>query len=75
LKGAATTAFDTYDTPLGGLPVDKALVNQIAKEWDLQKMSASVDEAEHSLEMHLPYIYKMLSLYAAGFLLSFYNGY
>jgi predicted class III extradiol MEMO1 family dioxygenase len=25
-------------------------------------MSASVDEAEHSLEMHLPYIYKMLSL-------------
>jgi AmmeMemoRadiSam system protein B len=26
-------------------------------------MSRKVDEAEHSLEMHLPYIYKMLSLY------------
>jgi AmmeMemoRadiSam system protein B len=27
-------------------------------------MSRRVDEEEHSLEMHLPYIYKMLSLYA-----------
>ena len=26
-------------------------------------MSQDVDEAEHSLEMHLPYMYKMLSLY------------
>jgi predicted class III extradiol MEMO1 family dioxygenase len=26
-------------------------------------MTRRVDEEEHSLEMHLPYIYKMLSLY------------
>jgi AmmeMemoRadiSam system protein B len=31
-------------------------------------MSRSVDEDEHSLEMHLPYIHKMLSLYAATLL-------
>ncbi|KAH7120005.1 MEMO1 family [Dendryphion nanum] len=63
LTGAATTRFDFYDTPLGKLPVDTQLVRQIAKDWNLDWMSESVDEAEHSLEMHLPYIYKMLSLH------------
>lgn len=64
LSGAATTKFDIYDTPLGGLPIDKELVQQLAKDWNLEIMSTSVDEAEHSLEMHLPYIYKMLSKYS-----------
>lgn len=32
-------------------------------------MQRSVDEDEHSLEMHLPYIYKMLSLYLKPYLL------
>lgn len=29
-------------------------------------MSQDVDEDEHSLEMHIPYIYKMLSKYVVG---------
>ena len=62
LSGAATTGLDVYRTPLGNLNIDKETVNKIAKEWDLEIMSKSVDEEEHSLEMHLPYIYKMLSL-------------
>ena len=66
LTGAATTQFDSYATPLGDLPVDTTLVRNIAKEWHLEWMSADVDEAEHSLEMHLPYIYKMLSLYVSS---------
>ena len=70
LSGAATTGLDVYRTPLGNLNVDKDFVNKIAKEWDLEIMSRSVDEEEHSLEMHLPYIYKMLSLYRSPFLLS-----
>ncbi|KAF2009328.1 UPF0103-domain-containing protein [Aaosphaeria arxii CBS 175.79] len=61
LTGAATTTFETYDTPLGSLPIDTELVQSIAKDWKLDWMSAAVDEAEHSLEMHLPYIYKVLS--------------
>lgn len=40
------------------------LVKKIRDEWHLDTMSKHVDEEEHSLEMHLPYIYKMLSLYA-----------
>lgn len=62
LTGAATTACSRYATPLGYLTIDTALVSKIAQEWSLETMSKSVDEAEHSLEMHLPYIYKMLSL-------------
>ncbi|KAF2704897.1 UPF0103-domain-containing protein [Pleomassaria siparia CBS 279.74] len=62
LSGAATTGLDAYRTPLGNLDIDQETVNTIAKEWDLEIMSRSVDEEEHSLEMHLPYIYKMLSL-------------
>ena len=52
-----------YATPLGRLTVDTELVNKIKQQWGLDYMSKDVDEAEHSLEMHLPYIYKMLSLY------------
>jgi len=63
LTGAATTKCDKYGTPLGDLIVDTALVNKIQQEWGLESMQRSVDEEEHSLEMHLPYIYKMLSLY------------
>ncbi|KAF2110368.1 MEMO1 family [Lophiotrema nucula] len=62
LTGAATTDFEYYATPLGNLTVDTKLADEIAKSWGLEKMPADVDEAEHSLEMQLPYIYKMLSL-------------
>jgi AmmeMemoRadiSam system protein B len=67
LTGAATTACDEYGTPLGNLTIDKTLVESIKKEWGLQTMSLKTDEDEHSLEMHLPYIYKMLSLYVRDF--------
>lgn len=63
LTGAATTGCDKYGTPLGDLLVDTEIVETIKREWGLETMSRRVDEAEHSLEMHLPYIYKMLSLY------------
>lgn len=64
LTGAATTGCTKYRTPLGDLTVDTALVQEIQQKWRLETMSKSVDEDEHSLEMHLPYIYKMLSLSA-----------
>jgi AmmeMemoRadiSam system protein B len=63
LDGAATTACDAYATPIGNLTIDVPLVASIKSEWGMQTMSLKTDEDEHSLEMHLPYIYKMLSLY------------
>jgi len=64
LPGAATTACSEYGTPLGNLTVDTELVDTIRKQWNLKTMSRQQDEDEHSLEMHLPYIYKMLLLCA-----------
>ncbi|KAL5371935.1 hypothetical protein DPSP01_013876 [Paraphaeosphaeria sporulosa] len=67
LPGAATTGCSEYGTPLGNLTVDTELVGTIRKEWNLKTMSRQQDEDEHSLEMHLPYIYKMLSLHNSAF--------
>ncbi|RMZ69358.1 duf52 domain [Pyrenophora seminiperda CCB06] len=67
LTGLAITGCDKYRTPLGDLTVDTPLVQEIQEAWDLETMSKSTDEDEHSLEMHLPYIYKMLSLKNARF--------
>ncbi|KAF1937330.1 UPF0103-domain-containing protein [Clathrospora elynae] len=67
LAGAATTGCDKYRTPCGDLTVDTTLVQSIQQEWGLETMSMSTDEDEHSLEMHLPYIYKMLSLQNTAF--------
>ena len=41
-------------------------VAALAATGRFSRMSASVDEAEHSIEMHLPYIVKAMEGYAAG---------
>lgn len=61
LTGCALSKCDTYETPLGNLKVDTETVAELHKKAKFDKMSVSQDEDEHSLEMHLPYIYKMLS--------------
>ncbi|KAI5237169.1 UPF0103-domain-containing protein [Aureobasidium subglaciale] len=57
----ALSQCDKYATPLGDLTVDKETTKELYESGKFQWMSKSVDEDEHSLEMHLPYIYKMLS--------------
>ncbi|KAI5206356.1 UPF0103-domain-containing protein [Aureobasidium subglaciale] len=61
LTKCALSQCDKYATPLGDLTVDKETTKELYKSGKFQWMSKSVDEDEHSLEMHLPYIYKMLS--------------
>ncbi|KAF2754521.1 UPF0103-domain-containing protein [Pseudovirgaria hyperparasitica] len=61
LTTCALSRCDTYETPLGDLKIDLATVKELEQTGAFEKMSQSKDEAEHSLEMHLPYIYKMLS--------------
>jgi AmmeMemoRadiSam system protein B len=58
-----------YETPLGHLAIDKQTTKQLYDTGNFQYMSQSVDEDEHSLEMHLPYIYKILSRYCKSTLL------
>ena len=63
LPGCALTKQDKYETPLGDLIIDRKTVDELATTMKFVTMSTSRDEEEHSLEMHLPYIYKMLSLH------------
>ena len=55
------TQCTQYATPLGNLTVDRSTVAALADTGQFEWMEQGVDEDEHSLEMHLPYIYKILS--------------
>jgi AmmeMemoRadiSam system protein B len=61
LPGCALSKHAKYATPLGDLQIDKVIVKELQETGKFQTMSADADETEHSLEMHLPYIYKRLS--------------
>ena len=56
----ALSRFATYDTPFGTLTIDQPTVAALSQTSLFERMSASVDEDEHSIEMHLPYVHKML---------------
>jgi AmmeMemoRadiSam system protein B len=59
----ALSEFEYYATPLGNLTVDTETLLEIGGCGEkFQWMHAETDEGEHSIEMHLPYIYKMLDL-------------
>ncbi|KAI9785439.1 MAG: hypothetical protein M1816_000409 [Peltula sp. TS41687] len=61
MSGCALTRCAVYQTPLGNLNIDRDTVAELHRTGKFEWMSLGADEAEHSLEMHLPYIYKMLS--------------
>ncbi|CAK1355119.1 unnamed protein product [Cercospora beticola] len=61
LSKAALSRCTHYATPLGNLTVDRETTSKLYESGLFEWMSQSTDEDEHSLEMHLPYIFKMLS--------------
>jgi len=54
LRGTSVSEYDSYETPLGTLPVDKELVNELKKRFGL----TFIPEAhhEHSTEVQMPFI-------------------
>ena len=63
LQGCALSDCASYDTPLGSLQVDQNINAALRKEGtytSFNTMSKSQDEEEHSIEMHLPYIAKIM---------------
>ncbi|KAK0554202.1 hypothetical protein OC845_000821, partial [Tilletia horrida] len=59
LDGCALSKCDEYETPVGNLPLDKPLLQELANTGAFSEMSLETDEDEHSIEMHLPYIRKI----------------
>lgn len=60
LPGCALSKHAKYATPLGDLIIDQATVKDLKDTGKFDTMSSDTDETEHSMEMHLPYIYKMI---------------
>ncbi|KAK3741285.1 hypothetical protein QZH41_012575, partial [Actinostola sp. cb2023] len=60
LTGCDLTGCSYYSTPFYDLEVDKAVNDELLKTGDFDMMSKSTDENEHSIELHLPYIAKVM---------------
>ncbi|KAI5862995.1 memo-like protein-domain-containing protein [Durotheca rogersii] len=61
LLGCALTKYAKYATPFGDLTVDEDVAQQLRDTGKFQDIPNRSDVDEHSLEMHLPYIYKRLT--------------
>ncbi|KAF9662101.1 hypothetical protein SADUNF_Sadunf18G0018300 [Salix dunnii] len=57
-KCALSTAT-VYETPIGDLPIDLEVIEELKATGKFELMDLQVDEAEHSMEMHLPYLAKI----------------
>lgn len=53
------SSFDTYETPLGNVEVDREVCDQLrssSEDTVFKSMSESVEEDEHLFEMHMPFL-------------------
>ncbi|XP_057524839.1 uncharacterized protein LOC130804429 [Amaranthus tricolor] len=55
----ALSSTTVYETPIGDLPIDLEVIEELKATGKFEMMSLRVDEAEHSMEMHLPYLAKV----------------
>lgn len=60
LSGCAVTQCSLYETPLGDLTVDTAITRDLVESGHFEMMTMEADEDEHSIEMQLPYIAKVM---------------
>jgi len=54
------TQTQVYETPLGPISIDTAVITGLQKTGLFDKMDLDTDEAEHSIEMQLPYIAQVM---------------
>ncbi|XP_071480969.1 protein MEMO1-like [Diadema antillarum] len=60
LPGCALTTCAKYQTPLYDLVVDQEVNRELMGSKMFETMTIPVDEDEHSIEMHLPYVAKVM---------------
>ncbi|KAI8894517.1 cell motility mediator [Globomyces pollinis-pini] len=66
IKGCALSKNSFYATPLGNISVDREITEKLKETGLFEEMSFDVDENEHSLELHLPFIHKTMSRKSNG---------
>ncbi|XP_011211727.1 protein MEMO1 [Bactrocera dorsalis] len=60
LRGCALSTAKVYKTPLYDLTIDTQINAELEKTGHFSWMDMKTDEDEHSIEMHLPYIAKVM---------------
>ncbi|GIX66777.1 protein MEMO1 [Caerostris darwini] len=60
LSGCALSPVRTYRTPFGDLTIDESIYEELYTTGHFEEMSLLTDEDEHSIEMHLPFIAKVM---------------
>lgn len=55
-KHCLLSSNEEYATPLGSAPIDAQVYAELRATGKFVEMGGAADEAEHSLELHLPYI-------------------
>ncbi|OBZ85325.1 Protein MEMO1 [Choanephora cucurbitarum] len=59
IDGCSLSKCLAYKTPLGELRLDRQVIEELHQTGHFDFMSETVDHDEHSIEMHLPYVYKI----------------
>jgi MEMO1 family protein len=59
-SGCAVSSATEYETPLGNIAIDHEVNEALLATSKFARMSLEVDEDEHSIEMHLPFVYKVM---------------
>lgn len=54
------SSVSEYNTPLGPLPLDTSTLDELRRSGRFKALDMATDEAEHSLELHLPYLRHVL---------------
>lgn len=60
LGGCALSPASTYETPLGNLTIDLEIYQELYDTKLFEELTLHSDEKEHSLEMQLPYIVRVM---------------
>jgi len=60
LTKCALSSVEYYETPLGNITLDKNVISELYASGSFEWMKKTVDEDEHSIEMQLPFIVKMM---------------
>lgn len=67
LSGCALSTAVKYKTPFYDLHIDNGVYGELEATGKFERMSMKVDEDEHSIEMQLPYIAKVMQDYKDKF--------
>jgi AmmeMemoRadiSam system protein B/AmmeMemoRadiSam system protein A len=59
VRGLALPGVEAFETPLGRVPIDQAAIDQVRHLPQVVQSSAA-HQAEHSLEVHLPFLQRVL---------------